>query len=285
MGELDLFTDRSSVDSTAILKKLDELDATIPEEILLPHGVPRHALGKLISRVDRLRLRLERFAREIDPTTHHDVYDPSHPEAAADLIARKVLEQTPRNLAELTPFWGAGVYALYYSGLHPAYSSISGREIPIYVGKADPTISHAVTAKQQGPTLFTRLKEHRRSIREAERYADSHPEVEWLQPVREAEFQCRYLVLAGAYSGAVEAALIRHWEPVWNKEMRVCIGFGKHGDRAETRGNTRSDWDTLHPGRPWATREGNFQNRRSPAEIQADIIAHLEHYPPPELIP
>jgi hypothetical protein len=122
------------------------------------------------------------------------------------------------------------------------------------------------------------LLEHAKSINAAERYADANTEL-GVVPIRIGEFHCRFLVLASAYAGAVEAALIRHYQPVWNREMKVCIGFGKHGDSAETRTNTRSDWDTLHPGREWATRAGNVPNRRSPAQIQADIVKHLEDYP------
>jgi hypothetical protein len=285
MGKLDLFSSAGDVNAGRILDKLEELDSAIPEHLSSPHGIPSRQIRQLISRIEDVRVRLENFVREIDPIFHHDVYDPSHPEAAADLIARKLLEQDARELTALPPFWGAGVYALYYSGAHPAYSLIAGREIPIYIGKADAKSSHATTAKQQGRTLFGRLQEHLKSIRAAEQFSDEHTELRWLHPIRQTEFQCRYLVLASAYSAAVEAALIRHWQPVWNKEMRVCIGFGKHGDAAETRANTRSDWDTLHPGRLWATREGNFSNRRSPEQIESDIIAHLEHYPPRAIIP
>lgn len=268
-----------------LLNALDDLDSLLVDRPDSIRNLPRQKLRSLLARVEGTRLRLEQFARAIDPVLHHDVYDPSHPEAAADLIARKLLEQDRVRLDSLAPFWGAGVYALYYTGQHPAYQLISNREIPIYVGKADPRVPHALTSKEQGQSLYSRLGEHLKSIRAAEAYADANNDIGGLAPIRASEFECRYLVLASAYSGAVEAVLIRHWQPVWNKEVRVCIGFGKHGDAAETRANTRSDWDTLHPGRTWATREGNLPNKRSPGAIQADIIAHLEGYPPREVIP
>ncbi|MGW4644967.1 Eco29kI family restriction endonuclease [Kitasatospora sp. NPDC004289] len=34
--------------------------------------------------------------------------------------------------------FGAGVYALYYTGAHPLYQAIRGTEKPIYVGQARP---------------------------------------------------------------------------------------------------------------------------------------------------
>lgn len=284
MSIRDLFTDPQGFDPKRLLRHLDELDSQLPERIPHAPDISRAVLMRLLERMATVRTRLERLERQLDPVAHHDIYDPSHPESAADLIARKLMEQDAQQLVTLSPFWGSGVYALYYSGAHPAYELISGRSIPIYVGKAEARVARALTAKEQGRTLFDRLREHIKSIRAAEMYADANLDIPWLRPIRVAEFQCRYLVLATAYAGAVEAALIRHWQPVWNKEMKICIGFGKHGDAAETRANTRSDWDTLHPGRSWATRDGNLPNRRLPAAIQADIIRHLEEYPPEHIL-
>jgi hypothetical protein len=56
-------------------------------------------------------------------------------------------------LAELSdhPFWGSGVYAIYYHGKNePAYSPLSGSETPIYVGKADPADAFAESIEAQG---------------------------------------------------------------------------------------------------------------------------------------
>lgn len=42
---------------------------------------------------------------------------------------------------DLSPFKGAGIYAIYYEGDFPPYAPISRKtetEIPIYVGKAVP---------------------------------------------------------------------------------------------------------------------------------------------------
>lgn len=55
--------------------------------------------------------------------------------------------------------------------------------------------------------------------------------------------------------------------------MKVCYGFGKHGDSAGTRKNERSPWDTIHPGRPWATSEQNKPNKRSAEDTLKDIAA------------
>lgn len=267
-------------DPGAFLARVEALEREIPAN---PPRMPG-GRGAIVNRVlDRIRVLVERLtmlAQAVDPVRHSDVYDPSHPAAAAELIAEKVGRAPRQGLGALEPFWGSGVYALYYSGDHPAYAKISGSDIPIYVGKADPAIPHALTSRQQGDRLMRRLRDHADSIRESEEHVSAIDQdtraATGLHPIRLADFHCRYLVLASAFAGAVERNLIRHYAPVWNFETRVCIGFGKHGDSAETRANTRSDWDTLHPGRPWATREGNVPNRRSPLEIQRAVIAHCE---------
>lgn len=51
--------------------------------------------------------------------------------------------------------------------------------------------------------------------------------------------------------GTVEAALIRNYQPIWN-----CIvdGFGNHDPGSGRYNQERSEWDTIHPGRMWASR-------------------------------
>ncbi len=49
--------------------------------------------------------------------------------------------------------------------------------------------------------------------------------------------------------GTVEAALIRHYTPVWNSAID---GFGNHGPGKGRHNRGKSDWDVLHPGRNWA---------------------------------
>jgi hypothetical protein len=72
--------------------------------------------------------------------------------------------------------------------------------------------------------------------------------------------------------------MIQFYKPIWNKEIKVCFGIGKHGDSATTRANKRSPWDTMHPGRKWADRTKDDQKSR--AEIEEDILMHLEVHPP-----
>jgi hypothetical protein len=98
-----------------------------------------------------------------------------------------------------------------------------------------------------------------------------------------SDFAYRYLVTASGWQIAAEAHLISLFRPIWNKETSIVQGIGKHGDASVTRANERSRWDTLHPGREWATHDGNKPNRFSVVEIKALVLKHFELYPPKHL--
>ena len=130
-------------------------------------------------------------------------------------------------------FYGSGVYAIYYNGKFPAYAGITKREHPIYVGKADPADPAAKTAMEQGDRLSNRLNDHRKNIAKAKRHCG------WR--ISNGRLSCR---LDGR---PAEDYLIHLFKPIWNSEVGICYGFGKHGDDPGTRANLRSPWDTVHP--------------------------------------
>lgn len=163
-------------------------------------------------------------------------------------------------LSDMAKFYGAGVYAIYYSGKFKAYRQISGTESPIYVGKADPVDDKAVSAVQQGTKLWNRLDEHRKSILKAPN-------------LNIGDFECRFLVVESGWQKAAEEYLIQLFQPIWNSEVRLVYGVGKHGDSAKTRGNRRSPWDTLHPGRKWAA--DTHADQSSVADIEAKLSEHF----------
>jgi Eco29kI restriction endonuclease len=145
-------------------------------------------------------------------------------------------------------FLGTGVYALYYIGLHTPYQNYSelnrlAYNYPIYVGKAVPKgWRQARTSDQethQSRELHTRLREHSRSITVGENLALD-------------DFMCRFVIFENDTSdmiGTIEAALIKLNRPLWN----VAIdGFGNHDPGKGRYEQAPSDWDILHPGRPWA---------------------------------
>lgn len=208
---------------------------------------------------------LDTAAKALSPIRFpQDTFNPFEPKVVGELIANTLLAQKRQPLAEAvqSKFYGAGVYAIYYSGPFDAYRPIAKREHPIYVGKSDPAQLHAINPKQQGQRLYRRL-------------ADHHGNLSDIENLRIEHFDCRFLVVHSAWVKPAEDYLIEHFHPVWNKEMKVCFGFGKHGDASTTRANKRSPWDILHPGRGWATSELG----RTLDDVKSAIAEHFAKYP------
>jgi len=159
--------------------------------------------------------------------------------------AIEFFNQTPvRELPPPTSFVGTGVYALYYLSGFDLYTRVArpNQEVqsqPIYVGKAVPPGWR--TARSQAtdaPVLYRRLQEHSRSIDQADNL-----EID--------DFRCRFMILGDVESDLVvpvEAELIRRYSPLWNS---VIDGFGNHDPGSGRYNQARSEWDVLHPGRPW----------------------------------
>lgn len=230
---------------------------------------PTREGGALLAATEALAPELERVLRELGA----DKFGPvSFTLGRADTIAKffafsfASLERQPLSLLNMRPFWGSGVYAIYYCGNdEPAYAPIIGTESPIYVGKADPKDAFADSLELQGRAIFKRLQEHARSIAKTKN----------LNP---ANFEYRAAIIQSGMQAAVEEFMIRLFRPVWNKGVGVCHGIGKHGDSATTRGNKRSPWDTMHPGRSWARATKANQVERD--EIVRRIDKHFKDYPP-----
>src|SRR5690625_270334 len=196
----------------------------------------RQQLGKTIAELDE-------FERSLDPVAQPEaVFDPSNPNVVGAFIALALQSRNRAPLSEVreSPFHGSGIYAIYYCGGFDVYSALEGTEHPIYTGKSDPVSPAATTPVAQGQKLFRRLKEHAKSIDKGE-YIDL------------TGFEYRYLVVQSGWQTAAGRFLIDWFKPIWNNEMNICFGIGKHGDSSTTRANQRSPWDTLHPGRPWAS--------------------------------
>jgi len=224
----------------------------------------------------KLRRELESVAHDLrtrlanlDPVKMPGAFfDPADPRLFGTFAAVALIGQdrTPLSAIAETKFYGSGIYAIYYIGATPLYEPISGTETPIYVGKADPGSGGAKTPREQGTTLSGRLDEHRKNIERA-----TNLDI--------ADFECRRLVVASGWQTAAESALITLFRPLWNKETRILLGFGKHGDSGDTRRNKRSPWDVLHPGRGWA-QTGQVEDAKSPGQIKDEVRAHFTQHPP-----
>lgn len=177
-----------------------------------------------------------------------------------------LLIQDPVPLGALDRFVGAGIYAIYYVGPFELYEPIAGLEcqVPIYVGKADVPGGRKglVTSRFMGTALWKRLAEHAESISQATNLGL-------------ADFLCRFLVVDDIWIPLGETLMIGNFHPIWNG---VIEGFGLHEPGARRHGGLRSEWDELHPGRPWYA---NMAARPDPHAIRAKVLRHFDQYPPP----
>ena len=185
-------------------------------------------------------------------------YNPLDVDELGRNAARALMQHPADILPPTEQFAGAGVYTLHYAGDFAAYAGM-GDEEPIYVGKTD------MPGKRRGQSqtgkramaLHNRLDEHAKSIEAADNLALS-------------DFRCRWLVLNQVWIGLTEQILIAQYRPIWNA---VVDGFGHHDQGKTRRSQQRSRWDTLHPGRPWAT---HFKDRSETAESIIELIS--EHW-------
>jgi Eco29kI restriction endonuclease len=217
--------------------------------------------------VESLSERLSEIHEELDPIHQPTaVFDPSSPKTIGRFISIAMIAQEMVPLANVEQFYGSGIYAIYYKGCFSLYEPLAGAETPIYLGKADPATSIAEDPREQECRLARRLGDHRKNITRAESTLDIN------------DFYCRWLVVSSGWESAAEAYMINLFKPIWNKEIKVIVGFGKHGDSAETRSNRRSPWDTLHPARTWAM-DATLEDRKSIEQIQEEVAKHFELHP------
>lgn len=177
-----------------------------------------------------------------------------------------MVAQSRLPLSNIKPFYGSGVYAIYYIGNFPFYVPLSKSETPIYVGQAAPNISNAKTPLEQGDKLSSRLIEHFKNISKAK------------TTLSVADFEYRALVVQSGWETAAEDYLIHLFHPIWNSETQLVFGLGKHGDAAKTRANRRSPWDTMHPGRIWAADSSLSDAKNSPL-INSQLTQHFVDHP------
>lgn len=201
-------------------------------------------------------------------------YNPLDYASLSDVLARELMISDIMPLADIDPFYGDGVYALFYTGDFPAYRELAevNREhpgsIPLYIGKASPsTLTGAqldasnIDTPAAGNRLFRRLaNDHRASIERA-----TNLDVN--------DFMCRMLVLNAVWVPLTESALIGRFTPVWNS---IVSGFGNHAPGLGRSRGRISKWDILHPGRGRETdAETNITYELLVEEVEAAIHERL----------
>ena len=196
-----------------------------------------------------------------------EYFDPLHYDNLGASIARALDNRPVLPLANLEKFDGAGIYALYYTGSHPAYEPLAerNRQEPgawaIYIGKAEAENARKGDPEQAsrpvGSKLFNRIGNHRKSI-EAAINLDVN------------DFQVRALAVAPTWVPLAEVVAIRIHHPIWNT---IVDGLGNHDPGAGRVSGMRPRWDTVHPGRAWA--EKLAPRAESAADIQQDARNYL----------
>ncbi len=179
------------------------------------------------------------------PTNKIPPFNPLDKTNLGESVAKAVLQQPVGPLPPIEPFNGAGVYAIYYEGDFSLYKELSERnkdgkyQWPIYVGKAVPAGARKGgygLGADPGQALFKRLVEHATSIEHAKNLSLN-------------DFRCRFLVVDDIWIPLAESLLIEMFSPLWNRKID---GFGNHDPGRGRYNQQRSQWDTIHPGRPWA---------------------------------
>lgn len=246
---------------TQLQANLQQLLEEAKNELLTPRA--RKTLEGQIRQVIKS---LGTLLNDLDPIRQPSaLFDPSNPKVVGRFVSLALVAQSRIPMSSITRFYGSGVYAIYYVGDFEPYKFISKSETPIYVGQAAPSISNARTPSEQGEKLSGRLIEHFKNISKA------------VTTLSISDFEYRALVVQSGWETAAEDYLIHLFRPIWNSETQLVYGLGKHGDAASTRSNKRSPWDTLHPGRIWAS-DLSLQDAKSIARIQQELNAHFTNH-------
>lgn len=179
-------------------------------------------------------------------------------------VAEALLSKDAHPMDELTTFEGAGIYAIYYVGPHPAYELLSSLNkdgkflLPIYVGKAVPAGARMglTNPEKVGSVLFKRLKEHADSIR-----AVNNLDIK--------DFFFRFLVVDDIWIPLGESLIISRYKPVWNS---LIDGFGNHNPGKNRMAGLKPRWDLIHPGRTWS------ENLTPRNETEDEVIRDAQQY-------
>jgi hypothetical protein len=138
------------IDIGEILNEIKVLAGKLPDSPSEYSELSSSKRRKLRLDLETALMKLELVQRNLDPITLPEfVFDPTAPRVVGRLVADTLLLQPRRLLSAMVDarFYGAGVYAIYYRGDFDAYQPLSGKDHPLYVGKADPAELHALVPR------------------------------------------------------------------------------------------------------------------------------------------
>ncbi|NJM08278.1 Eco29kI family restriction endonuclease [Candidatus Gracilibacteria bacterium] len=198
-------------------------------------------------------------------------YNPLDKENLAKSVANAFLAR-PIEAFPVGRFQGAGVYALYYTGLHTLYDLYerlkvddltSPRAVPIYIGRS--VSQGARKGKKKfgdppGAVLYNRLRIHASSI-----------EQEVNLDVR--DFLCRSIIIDEIWVPLAESLLITTYAPVWNQAVE---GFGIKTPGKGRAMQKRSEWDVLHPGHGFAVNLATA--KKTETELRVQVQRHIDAF-------
>jgi hypothetical protein len=193
-----------------------------------------------------------------------EIFNPLDKRNLGVSIADAIFKKEVFPLKELSPFNGAGIYAIYYKGDFLLYKDISEKNKkefvqPIYAGKAIPEGGRKGGLGLDVPVgeyLYKRLNEHRKSIEAAEN-------------LNIADFYCRFLVVDDIWIPLGESLLIEKTKPLWNVAVD---GFGNHDPGSGRYNQQISSWDTIHPGRQWTKKLQPGKPKEEISKLVTDFL-------------
>ena len=192
----------------------------------------------------RLQNRADALQALGDNLSDYKPFNPLDKKNLGISVGDALLNSEASSLPPGEKFIGAGIYCLYYRGSFEPYRQMAEHNseewrVPIYVGKAVPAGARKGRVgldDNPGYVLFSRLREHSRSIEQAEN-------------LELDDFVCRYLVVEDIWIPLGESLLVDRFRPLWNI---IIDGFGNHDPGSGRYKQKKSPWDVLHPGRVWA---------------------------------
>lgn len=199
--------------------------------------------------------------------TQRQPYNPLDLEQLGESIERALLEDSVCGPMPPAKFNGSGIYAIFYQGRFEPYAGISDDtcSVPIYIGKAMPKGGRKGEPRGgSGAPLFNRLRQHAKSIDQAEN-------------LNLDDFRCRYLVTDYIWTALGEGVAIRKLKPLWNSGP--VEGFGNHAPGSGRAAMERPAWDILHPGRAWAA---VLRPIRTPIEVAEEVREFIAGRLPPK---